>query len=263
MDPDSGFGLLWLQCLLVVSGVSLVSTALGVLAERGFSTRTRIFDVPVPDGQLRFERRRYARFVVLLATAAAIWLWLGRVEFGDDGVGDVALTFAVQWVLFEIYYYGLHRALHTRPLYRHHAPHHESRVTTAWTGQSLSVVESVGWIAGLLVLPTIMGFFMSVSAVGCFVYFVANTFVNLVGHANVELNPIGVRGLTWLNHPWIYHSLHHARFKGHYAFVSTFMDRLFGTEWSDWPELHRRVVAGEPLESLTTRLDGARMRSQH
>jgi hypothetical protein len=31
------------------------------------------------------------------------------------------------------------------------------------------------------------------------------------------------------------------------------MDRLLGTEWSDWPALHARVVSGQPLESFSER----------
>ena len=61
------------------------------------------------------------------------------------------------------------------------------------------------------------------------------------------------RAATWLMHPWVYHSLHHARCKNHYSFASSFMDRLFGTEWPDWPELHGRVLAGEPLARLEER----------
>ena len=265
LDPQQGFFVNWLVCVAVVAAVSLVSTALGVAGERLMGERVKIFALEVAPEQRRAEQLRYARFVLLLATIAAIWLQAGWIRFADtDGVGPAALTFAAQWVAFEVYYYGLHRALHGRALYRFHAPHHDSRVTTAWTGQSLSVVESLGWIAGLVVPPTLMSLVAPLSETGLFVYFAANTFVNLVGHANVELNPIGHRALTWLNHPWIYHSLHHARYKGHYSFVSTFMDRAFGTEWDDWPVLHARVVSGEPLEALHARgFEGARMRSEH
>ena len=264
IDSDPPFVTTWLVCLGIVTLVSLASTAFGVVGERLMSSRSRIFDPPVPPGQVRAERARYARFVVLLATTAAVCLHQGWIRFApDEGPALAALTFAAQWVAFEIYYYGLHRALHTRPLYRFHAPHHESRVTTAWTGQSLGLVEASGWMVGLVVPPMLMSPVVPLSASGLFVYFAANTFVNLAGHANVELNPIGRRGLTWLNHPWIYHSLHHARFKGHYSFVSTFMDRFFGTEWNDWPMLHARVIAGEPLEALHARgFLEARIRAQ-
>ena len=157
-------------------------------------------------------------------------------------------------VLFFVCMIGGWNALQlTEVEYFHDVVLNEVVVTTPWTGQSLSVVETLGWIAGLLVIPALLSLVAPLSFEGFVVYFVANTFVNVAGHANVELNPISARAATWLVHPWLYHSLHHARFKNHYAFASTFMDRLFGTEWKDWYELHGRVVAGDPLPSLNER----------
>ena len=243
---------IWLATFAFAGVVSLFSSGFAVFFER-VATGYKIFDVEIPAEQLRHERRAYLRFLLLLATCATPFLGLGWIRFGAEGPLAIAATFGAIWTGFEIYYYGLHRSLHTKPLYRFHVYHHESRVTTAWTGQSLSVLESLGWIAGLLVIPALLSLVMPLSWEGFLVYFVANTFVNVAGHANVELNPISARAATWLAHPWLYHSLHHARFKNHYAFASTFMDRLFGTEWKDWHELHGRVVAGEPLPSLNER----------
>ena len=58
---------------------------------------------------------------------------------------------------------------------------------------------------------------------------------------------------SWISHPIVYHSLHHARYNNHYSFGSSFMDRLLGTEWEDWSRLHQRVIAGKPLESFGER----------
>ena len=245
----------WLHVGAIVAGVSLLSTALGLVLERGFGPGRKIWDIAIPDVQTPREKRAYAGFVVLLTTLATFALRADLVDFGPSGATAIAATFAVYWVLFEVYYYGLHRALHTRPLYRFHAYHHASHVTTPWSGQSLGVIEALGWIFGLLFPPVLMSFFMQVSPAGVLVYFVANTFVNLVGHANVELSPFPQRAATWLTHPWIYHALHHARFRHHYSFASSFMDRLCGTEWSDWPALHARIVSGRPLSRLSARAD--------
>jgi len=255
MPPFASASLLeiWLGALVVVTIASLLSSGFGVAFERLLADRTRIWSVPVPPAQYRHEALAYVRFILLLTTCATPFLAFGWIRFGAEGPASIALTFAAIWTGFEVYYYGLHRSLHSRPLYRFHAYHHESRVTTSWTGQSLSVLESLGWIAGLLVIPALLSLVMPLSWTGFLVYFAANTFVNVAGHANFEMNPISTRGATWLAHPWLYHSLHHARFKNHYSFASTFMDRLFGTEWKDWPELHGRVFAGEPLARLEER----------
>ena len=49
------------------------------------------------------------------------------------------------------------------------------------------------------------------------------------------------------------HALHHARWTGHFGFASTWADRLFRTEWSDWPELHARIWRGDALTTLKQR----------
>ena len=244
---------IWLGTLVVATAASLLSSGFGVAFERLLANRTRIWSIPVPATQFRHEAFAYGRFLLLLATCATPFFAYGWIRFGTEDPLAIALTFAAIWTGFEIYYYGLHRALHSRTLYRFHAYHHESRVTTAWTGQSLSVVEALGWIAGLLVIPALLSLAAPLSWTGFVIYFAANTFVNVAGHANFELNPISARAATWLAHPWLYHSLHHARFKNHYSFASTFMDRLFGTEWKDWGELHGRVIAGQPLARLEER----------
>lgn len=56
-----------------------------------------------------------------------------------------------------------------------------------------------------------------------------------------------------MTHPFTYHALHHARWTGHYGLGMTALDRLLGSEWSDWPGLHARVVAGEPMRSFKDR----------
>jgi sterol desaturase/sphingolipid hydroxylase (fatty acid hydroxylase superfamily) len=257
IDPASSLLVAWLQCLAVVAGVSLVSTGIGAGLERWPSGRRRVWAIEVSRAQRRAERRRYAAFVLVLASLATLWLRADLIRFGGEGIAHAALSFGLVWVAFEVYYYGLHRLLHTRAFYRFHAAHHESRVTTAWSGQSLGLIEALGWMAGLLVLPALIGLAVPLSPAGCLAYFVANTFVNVAGHANVELNPLSRRGLTWLVHPWTYHALHHARFQRNYSFASTFMDRLFGTEWADWPELHAQVFAGQALKSLNARGPGA------
>jgi lathosterol oxidase len=255
MPPLESYSLaeIWVGIFAVVTVVSLLCSGFGVAFERVLAHRTRIWSLPIPRTQRRHEGLAYLRFNLLLATCALPFLALGWIRFGAQGPAAIGLTFLAIWTAFEVYYYALHRALHSRLLYRFHAYHHESRVTTAWTGQSLSIVESLGWIAGLLVLPALLSLWAPMSWAGFLVYYVANTFVNLAGHANFELNPISARGATWLAHPWLYHALHHARFKNHYSFASSFMDRLFGTEWEDWPELHGRVIAGEPLARLEER----------
>ena len=89
-------------------------------------------------------------------------------------------------------------------------------------------------------------------------YLAFNVFGNIVGHANVEptARPAATRGATWFANPFVFHALHHARWTGHYGFQGAMMDRLFGTEWDDWPAHYEQIASGHPLTSLKTRGDG-------
>jgi sterol desaturase/sphingolipid hydroxylase (fatty acid hydroxylase superfamily) len=244
-------------CGAVLAGLVAASTAAAFAIEARLGATRRVFDVPRGEGQFRRELVGTLRFVVMGAFAFAALLW--TVPFAPESAGSIATTFVVCWAGFEIYYWGLHRAMHWRPLYRFHRYHHESRVTSPLTGYSMSAVESVGWLVGLVGVPWLLSLVTPISLVGLLAYHVLYQVPgNVIGHVNVDFFPAALekRLNSWISHPIVYHSLHHARFNNHYGFGSTFMDRLLGTEWADWPELHARVIAGEPLPKLSTRGSG-------
>lgn len=119
----------------------------------------------------------------------------------------------------------------------------------------MSLVEALGWMLGYVGLPWLLSRFVLVGFYGWAGYMAFNVTGNVVGHANVEptVSAAATRTATWFVNAFVYHALHHARWTGHYAFQGAMMDRLFGTEWSDWPALYARIASGTPLESLKER----------
>lgn len=234
--------------------LNLFWSGVGVLCERAFR-RYRVWALELRPGQLRWEILANLRFDVVVGVFTAALLSLGWVRTGPSGSASATLSFAACWIGFEVYYWCLHRAMHTRALYRFHRWHHESRVTTPFTGVSTSSVEALGWAVGFGLGPVLLSFFVPVSLGGWALYFVYNYSGNIVGHVNADFFPgaMGRRAWSWMVHPITYHALHHARFVNHYGFGSSFMDRLLGTEWEDWPALHARVRAGEPMTRLGER----------
>lgn len=253
---DASLPLLVALCVGFLALQNVVWSAVGMAFERGRAGRERrIWALAVPEGQIRRELWANLRFDVLVGVVLAALLASGAVAIAPAGIAGALATFAVCWVAFEIFYWMLHRALHTRPLYRFHRFHHDSRITTPFTGLSVGTVEALGWALGFAAGPLLLSLFTTVSLEGWALYLVYNSSGNIVGHVNAELMgaAIGRRRNSWLVHPVVYHSLHHARFAGHYGFGSTFMDRLLGTEWGDWAKLHARVRAGRPLGHLAER----------
>lgn len=258
-DPDSllalalGWGLFF-----ALSTIGLV--AVGFAWERSaLGRRRRIFAMPVPAGQRRREALANLGFVILASVSFTVAVSGGLLRADAVGAGPALATFFTCLLGFEAYYYLQHRALHTRALIRFHRWHHASRVTTPLSGQSLGVVEALGWISGLLLFPAILTVCGSLHAGALVVYLLASAAGNIIGHANAELHPhsSGERARSWASHPFTYHALHHARWTGHFGLGMSVLDRLLGSEWSDWPALHARVVDGEPLRSFKERGDGA------
>lgn len=242
--------------LLFFAISTAVFVALGFAWERSaLGRRRRIFAVPVPTGQRLREGLANLGFVVLAAAAFTAAVAGGLLRADAVGAGPALATFALCFVGFEVYYYFQHRALHTRALVRFHRWHHASRVTTPLSGQSLGVVEAAGWVGGLVLFPAILTQLGLLHAGALVTYLLVGSAGNIVGHANAEPHPrrSGERAKSWATHPFTYHALHHARWTGHYGLGTSALDRLLGSEWSDWPALHARVVDGSPLRSFKER----------
>ena len=241
-----------------VVGLTLLALAIGFIAERVFRDY-RVFAVSLAKHQLRFELIGNLVFIAVTTAALTLVLQAKRVRFGEEGWIRGILTFFAILVGFQIYYWFLHRLMHTKALIQIHAWHHRSHVTTPLSGQSMGFLEALGWMLGYAGLPLAFSLLVPISFWGWAGYLAFNILGNIVGHANVEMTAkMGVTRTTALiGNPFVYHALHHARWRGHYAFQAAFMDRVFGTEFADWPALYARVSSGQPLKSLKERGDDA------
>lgn len=235
---------------------TIVGTAAGFALEKALPQR-KIFAVPLFEGQYRFELLGNVVFLAVLTAAFTAALARGVVRFGPPGALRSALTFAALVPGFQVYYWCLHRVMHTHSLVRFHRWHHRSQVTTPLTGQSMSFVEAIGWMGGYIGLPWLFSQVVPIGFWGWAGYMAFNVFGNVVGHANVEptARPAATRTATLFANTFLFHALHHARWTGHYSFQAALMDRLCGTEWDDWPALYDRVASGHPLDSLKARGD--------
>ena len=67
----------------------------------------------------------------------------GFIRTGEFSASAAATTFLGCMLTWDLYYYGLHRLLHTKRFARIHAWHHASIVNTPWAALSLSPLESL------------------------------------------------------------------------------------------------------------------------
>lgn len=236
------------------AGLTLLSVGVGFAIQRALPNR-RVFDVPLAKGQLRLEMVGNAAFIWISTVAMTAALTTGFLHFGEASPLRGVLTFMGLLLGFQIFYYGLHRAMHARAMLWMHRWHHQSQVTTPLSAQSVHPVEGLAWMLGYVVLPGLVSWVLPLSFWGYFGYLAFNVVGNVVGHANVEPTArfAATRQAAWFANPFVYHALHHARWNGHYSFQAALMDRIFGTEYADWPELYERIAAGKALKSFKER----------
>ncbi|MEZ4380556.1 MAG: sterol desaturase family protein [Nannocystaceae bacterium] len=254
-DPTSivallvGWGLLFGLSTLALVGLGFAWEASAA------GRRRRIFAVPLAAGQRRREALANVGFVLLSTLAFTGAVAADLIEPRAEGPVAAFVTFASCLLGFEVYYYFQHRLLHTRRLIRFHRWHHASKVTTPLSGQSLGLVEAIGWISGLVLFPALLSAVGWLHADALLTFLILGAAGNIIGHANAEPHPAasGERERSWMTHPFTFHALHHARWTGHYGLGTTVLDRLLDTEWPDWPALHAKVIAGEPMRSLKER----------
>jgi sterol desaturase/sphingolipid hydroxylase (fatty acid hydroxylase superfamily) len=235
--------------------LTLMGLATGWAWERLLPKR-KIFDVPLKRGQLRTEALGTVLFHLVFVPSAALATSSGALRFSEVGWLAEVASFGVPWMAFTLFYYPFHRALHTKPLFWIHRWHHESLVTTPMTGLSMHPLEAVGWVVAMLVPSIVLAQLGMLGAFGFGSFLVMHWVGNIAGHCNADAFPLRVsRASSWMSPPISYHSLHHARFDGHYGFASVALDRLLGTEFPDWKAVHDRAYDGRPLTSLREKVE--------
>ncbi len=168
---------------------------------------------------------------------------------GSGGVVGAMLTVIALVAFNDLWFYGIHRLLHTPWLYRHvHAVHHRSVDVSPLSAYSFHGVEALAltaWVVPVLPLvPVPLPVLATVQVLG--------TTNNLMAHLGFELLPawwLRVPGLRWSNTA-TFHSLHHTRFRGNYGLFTRVWDHLFGTALDGYEEAfaaaHRPAAPPSP-----------------
>ena len=171
--------------------------------------------------------------VTTLATVIGVETGVIHLHIRDASWVTIAWNFALIVVLHDAYFYWIHRAMHTKKLFKAtHLHHHKSRTPTPWTSYSFTIWEAAAeaaFVPLFLFATSLLGFAFAGLAMFLFLW---NMIIrNVMAHAGHELFPAG-----WLDVPvlkWIstttHHDLHHS--SGHnFGFYFTWWDKWMGTE---------------------------------
>ncbi|REG30997.1 4-alpha-methyl-delta7-sterol-4alpha-methyl oxidase [Archangium gephyra] len=153
-------------------------------------------------------------------------------------VGQIAFFI----VLDDLLYYWMHRAMHTRWLYKHvHSVHHRITTPYALTGNYMHAFEFMMTSTLVLVGPSLVG----AHVVTLWAWIVFRQLEAADGHSGYDVpwNPALL--IPFYKGP-AYHDFHHRRFFGNYAGFFAYLDKVFGGTWSKGYEEYRRAQQQRP-----------------
>ncbi|MBV7264629.1 sterol desaturase family protein [Erythrobacter ani] len=170
---------------------------------------------------------------------------IGVINFALDDAPllTIAWQFALIVVVHDAYFYWIHRAMHSKRLFRAtHLHHHKSRTPTPWTAYSFSSWEAMveaAYMPIFLLITSLLG--ITYAGFALFLFLWHMIIRNVMAHAGSELFPAG-----WVDNPltdWIstttHHDLHHSD-RHNYGFYFTWWDRWMGTEHPRYKEEFRK-----------------------
>lgn len=150
--------------------------------------------------------------------------------------------FLLTMVLFDAWFYFAHRLLHTRAFYRFHIDHHRSVAPTAWSNDSIGIVDtaiSQGFYAVIVFVVPIPSLIL-----------VANRIFDHIngtfGHAGFEYFASPTARYPSPMLCTTYHDQHHAHFKYNYSNYFSLWDRVLGTVAPDYDQRVRQVEQSAP-----------------
>jgi Delta7-sterol 5-desaturase len=144
----------------------------------------------------------------------------------------IATQYVLYFITFDTWFYWLHRAMHTEPLYSLiHKVHHGSLSPNPLTTLSVNPLESFingGWVPIFAVLMTQL---WPIHSAAFALITPTNIVMGFYVHLGFEFLP------SWWNKSWLtkwfisstFHDQHHRFFKGNYGGYTTVWDRLCGT----------------------------------
>jgi len=181
--------------------------------------------------------------VVDLLTVALIVGGVIAMAHGPARVATIVWQVIALIVLHDAWFYWMHRALHTRALFRlTHLAHHRSRTPTSWAAYSFATGEAV---CEALVIPAmflIVAAIAPVEPLAVFIFLGHQIARNAIGHSGHELAWSGFTRsplTAWLT-TTTHHDLHHSEGRYNYGLYFTWWDRWMGTEH---PRYHDRFEA--------------------
>lgn len=250
------------EIFFIIAGYFLFRTFVSVMAGHlllnytSFGKRRRCYHHSYAPGQFKSELKANGKIIILDSLIVAVLFHWDLVSYAQPTFNRHLFTIIIQFVWYELWFYFIHRLLHTKLFYPIHAQHHIAKVAHPMSIISFSLAERFMLMFGILIIPILFSQHLPFTFEGLVIYAYMNLIMNWIGHLNVEFLPAGMAKTIWgkffLNTP-TFHAIHHARYNGHYGLFTPILDRLFNTLYKDYPLQQEHAARGNGPTKLGQR----------
>lgn len=158
---------------------------------------------------------------------APVWHW-------SDGAVWFVAAFLLIPVWESVYFYGIHRLLHSKMLYRFHALHHRNTDIGPWSGLSMHPVEHVLYFG-----TAVIHFIVPTHPVHMIAHLMFFGLYAITTHTGYE--GFWRRGRKVLHLGNFHHQMHHRFFEVNYGTMEIPVDRWAGTFHDGTDTAHDRM----------------------
>ena len=243
------FVLLWALTYALVFGSYM---AFGVLFTIWSKRHPERKIQPGRDGQKRRNKEIRASARSLLVTcgcfAGGLHLQLSGYTLFDAWPltwWSAPLMFGVSVLLFDTWFYWVHRLGHTGPFKKYHLLHHQSIAPTVWSNYSDTFFDAFTQQGFFLVMPLILPFPPQIFIA----HRVFDHFNGMIGHSGFEFAAGASSRTPWPLASMTFHDMHHSTFNYNYANHFSIWDRMMGTlhpRYDDAVVAMEAKIAGAP-----------------
>lgn len=232
-----------IKVLLWLAFGKFLTIGILTIIEKGFSSsKLRIYNNLHVCRQQTIQEIKSIWIVFTDAVFFALLVYFGWLKLSQDTPVNILLTFTVFFVWVEFWFYWSHRWLHqSKFLWQFHESHHQSILTQPLTAVSFSFIEKlVFYTCGWFLLPTLLSWYIPISAYGIAAYFACYYIFSPLGHMNLEAVYSLFESLPFeMNHfssVAMSHPIHHIRYNANFGLITPVFDHIFGTHDSNKEE---------------------------
>ncbi|MCW5744752.1 MAG: sterol desaturase family protein [Alphaproteobacteria bacterium] len=152
------------------------------------------------------------------------------------------LMLLISVLLYDTWFYWVHRLLHLRPMMRFHALHHTSVSPTCWTNHHETIVEALlnqlFYFVIVFVLPIPWPMLVAQK--------IYDQISGMLGHAGYEHFASPLARAPWPLASTVFHDQHHGHFRYNFAHTFSVWDRMMGTLYPGYDATVEAFERGAP-----------------